>query len=493
MEPTIDHAVDTVNHHISHDARVPPLVFARMARGGKTTFLCELFDRLRAENKAVTLITLLNLTRRSDEIGRDTLLRLIALQLLPDMTYKEAVNIKVDEAALFQHIDATRDGRPWVLLIDELNNLGVPMDVASSNFLRKILDHKGYYVVFTSRVPLDMSVGVAGLANTYLVVSDRELLTVPMPTCTDVSVLSRMFGDREPALQVTPSEVAILLGIPSLIYDFKRHYEGSLVARFERQRITVQPDEHLNVIQSFLNEVVTGKQDPEQRSSRFYMFGQMPQEMRIQWPICYIACILDMPAFNLCLDMRGTVDRLAVHAERTESGLDWEIVVQVAILLQSLNAKVNKGRAAGPFDIVDDEQCDFVVTREFPVNVVTIEAANDFIENELAKREPGTILVATPKYAKFPDYDVIVAYKRQNGTVRKFGVQVKLGRTYPKQEVADCLEAAFLVRGCAPTANNTKGKWKYCGEGMVKELVGYSLAPLIPQAWPAVPAVDTYD
>lgn len=217
----------------------------------------------------------------------------------------------------------------------------------------------------------------------------------------------------------------------------------------------------------------------------------MPQEMHIQWPICYIACILDMPVFNLHLDVQGTVNRLAVHAEQNESGLDWAMVVHVAILLQCLYAKMLKG--SGPFNIVNYDQCQCVLTREFPVGVVTVEEANSYIENELAMCEPGTILVATPQYTRFPNYDVFVAFKRQNGTVRKVGVQCKLGRAYPKREVPDCLEAAFLVRGGEPTANNVNGKWKYCSEEAVEALVGSSLAPLIPQTWPAVPAVDAYD
>lgn len=130
-----------------------------MARGGKTTFLCELFDRLKADNNAVTLITLLNLVPRADENGRDTLLRLIALQLLPDLAPSHATNVQVDETALFAHIEETRKGRPWVLLIDELNNLQVPLDPLPSDLLRFILDRSGYFVVFTSHVPLALSVG----------------------------------------------------------------------------------------------------------------------------------------------------------------------------------------------------------------------------------------------------------------------------------------------------------------------------------------------
>jgi len=93
MEATLATAVGAVDDGLPRDERVAPLVFARLARGGKTTFLCELFDRLRAGNKAVTLITLLNLTRRADEDGRDTLLRLIALQLLPQLQFSAEVNV----------------------------------------------------------------------------------------------------------------------------------------------------------------------------------------------------------------------------------------------------------------------------------------------------------------------------------------------------------------------------------------------------------------
>ncbi len=86
MDASLVAAVGVVDRNLGCDERVSPLVFVRMARGGKTTFLCELFNnRLRADNKAVTLITLFNLNHREDENGQDILLRLIALQLIPSL------------------------------------------------------------------------------------------------------------------------------------------------------------------------------------------------------------------------------------------------------------------------------------------------------------------------------------------------------------------------------------------------------------------------
>ena len=40
---------------------------------------------------------------------------------------------------------------------------------------------------------------------------------------------------------------------------------------------------------------------------------------------------------------------LIVHATRTETGLDWELIVQCALLLHCINAKVNG--LGGPFGI----------------------------------------------------------------------------------------------------------------------------------------------
>lgn len=241
-----------------------------MVRGGKTTFLCELFNRLRADDKAVTLISLRNLPRRADESGRDTLLRLIALQLLPDMPFNEAVNVRVDEASLFEVIDATRGDMPWVLLIDDMNNLGVHADPFAADLLRRILDHIGYYVVCTSRVPLTGSLMEAGLANTCSVpVSDRAVRTVPLPICTEVSILNRMFSKCEPHVQVTPSEVSMYLGIPSLIYAIKRCDVESPVVQFAKQCIFVEREKAVGVLQSFIYEVLSGKQVVHGLSTRF--------------------------------------------------------------------------------------------------------------------------------------------------------------------------------------------------------------------------------
>jgi hypothetical protein len=54
------------------------------------------------------------------------------------------------------------------------------------------------------------------------------------------------------------------------------------------------------------------------------------------WPLCYVAPILEiLSARPIAKHIGKLIEQdLTVFAERTETGFDWEIIVQVAILLR---------------------------------------------------------------------------------------------------------------------------------------------------------------
>mmetsp|Transcript_11190 Transcript_11190/g.15423 ORF Transcript_11190/g.15423 Transcript_11190/m.15423 type:complete len:127 (+) Transcript_11190:432-812(+) len=76
---------------------------------------------------------------------------MIAVQL-GNYTPVQALNLVVDRDALDRHL-----GDGVVLLIDELNNLGVPLDTDARQLLREMfLDKAGRYLAFTSHFPVSV-------------------------------------------------------------------------------------------------------------------------------------------------------------------------------------------------------------------------------------------------------------------------------------------------------------------------------------------------
>ena len=184
---------------------------------------------------------------------------------------------------------------------------------------------------------------------------------------------------------------------------------------------------------------------------------------------------------------------LSVHATRTETGLDWELIVQFALLLRCVAAKVNG--LLGPFEICGLGCKPDIMCRTLVAECNSLLSAQSIITAEMLSLENATIAIYTPVYAKFPAFDGFVAY-HCNGHVRVFGYQCKLNRGYPKNDAPpDWPEKAFLLRGNAPRTDNRRRGWEYCSHDFIKsEVLGHSLAPLYPAAWKegAVPMDEAY-
>lgn len=86
---------------------------------------------------------------------------------------------------LLHHLqDIYNQGRTVVLLIDELDRLGRPID-AVSFLIKHSLDKQGRYLIFSSHSQFPMS---------CLSSSSRAKVSLPLPFCTDSSMLQN--GDR---------------------------------------------------------------------------------------------------------------------------------------------------------------------------------------------------------------------------------------------------------------------------------------------------------
>lgn len=488
--------------------RVKPLVYARLARGGKTTFLIYLFEALKEVRCAPILITFNgHFFRSPGESQLQALIRLLSVAMTdinPADSHNYSYRGKDD---LLEHIKKTADGLPVVLLIDELNSLsyGRPLDADASYFLKRyFLDRRGYYLVFTSHILLDLDEvilnrsvlgGGAYMQSTCNPPSPRLFLTVHQPLSTDKQVLREMSEECE---ALTPAEIAIYGGIPSLIYVSKgRGKVTTPTQRFVSQKISVEAHNELSVLQKFIKEVLTGRRihtDDDVR--QFDMFSSIRDDGLAWWPLCYISCILDLfPSVIGNIPFNDLVhDHLRVQATRTESGLDWELIVQSGLLLHCIDAKVNG--TGGPFDIVEWGVKPDVLCIALPAECVTLDGAQTAITARMGRLRRPTIAIVTFAYARFPDYDGLLAYRSVDGSsLRVIGFQCKLNRSYPKRDApGGWMEKSFLLRGNAPLTADQKRGWEYCSkETIISKVLGHSLSPLYPAHWPQSGATDEFD
>lgn len=330
--------------------RVMPLVNARLPGGGKTTFLMYLFDELRANGYAPVLISF---NAPFVIMPHETQLQALVRALCTAMTDVEPADSHrfsfPDEDALLEHITTTAGGCPVVLLIDELNILsgGMPLDAKASQFLKRyFLDKKGHYLVFTSHIPYTLD-------GAHIPANPWGYLTVHQPQSTDVSVLRVMSDDCE---AITPAQIAIYGGIPSLLFTLMSGRAISPSTQLRDQGISVEPAHEFHVLQKFISEVLTGRTNHRQLEVRqFDIFSSVDPGGFACWPLCYISCILRL--FPSVLTEKAVPfkklmdDHLIFFAGKTETGLDWDLIVQSALILRSIAAKVNG--TSGPFDIAE--------------------------------------------------------------------------------------------------------------------------------------------
>ena len=197
--------------------RKKPVILSRLSRGGKTTGLQKLFDRLHGaqlgDSRIRAMIVSFNpsshFLRRDGETQKQAILRVIAQQLV-DCSKHEAKRLEVDEAELHRYIG----DKPFLLLIDEINQLSAsqPLDPHTSRFLRNLFLRENRHLVMTTHVPLDLD-----LVNQM---SMRGHYSVQLPMSTDLDALRDMSNECS---ILTPLEAARYGGIPSLIYVVKTH------------------------------------------------------------------------------------------------------------------------------------------------------------------------------------------------------------------------------------------------------------------------------
>lgn len=471
------------------DYRCSPIVYPRLARGGKSTFLASLFRELKEDAQFVPVLISFNgncYVPRPGETARSAIVRAIA-SLLVDMPDDESIFIDCNERKLLEHIAETAKGKIVVLMIDELNQLGVPLEPAASNFLKKnFLDAKNRSLVFTTHLPINMEHQSKG--------NVRFPIIVPLPTSKDISLLKAMGPHCE---SLTPVEAAIYGYIPSLIYSLKRD-RSTFENRVRSAALSIptgRGEKKRQLVGAFVRQLLDGDMiAPDvdtpwmSKLRQFDIFGSIQETDRIQFCIGYIAAILDKLDFVGGTKFCEWLRVLLTHAKSVDSGKDWVIVVQFAVMLRCLEACLKEQLTFSPINLLNDaSEVEKLIVKQvsIPGDYSTADDAKVWLEKIASKTKLPTLLIATPSHSSFEVFDMLVCLHVPGKPLRAMGIQCKLGRGTPSTNsiVPAWIEQVYLFRGKAKKSETQEGKWTYFSKEDVETFLGYSLRPLLPDNW----------
>ena len=130
LDSCVDDCMQAVQDNLplvtkSTKPRVPPAMLSRCMRGGKTTMLFKVFDRLKKEEKLPIFISFNGdslVSKLDGEKVLDTMLRAIAVSLMKNKPAdkKDAERVRCSEKELKAYL---ADKQDVVLVVDELNVL----------------------------------------------------------------------------------------------------------------------------------------------------------------------------------------------------------------------------------------------------------------------------------------------------------------------------------------------------------------------------------
>jgi hypothetical protein len=400
-------------------------------------------------------------------------LRTIALQL-GEYTPEQSINLLVDREALDSHL-----GHNVVLLLDELNNLGVPLDNDASELLREMfLDRAGRFLVFSSHFPVSMDM----VPNSP---SMRGVFYVTMSRSSTLAELRNMSVECE---ALTEERAAWLGYIPSLIYSSIKYGCGlTPSSRFQQMYIAIKSDEKLDILQRFVRELISGQREPLV-AQYFGSFASVGANFQVSYPLCYVKeifkklCII--PAVSVLVNI---LDKLEDKLNSKHSGLAWECIVEVAIILRMLETHWYGWK--GPFMMVPEGTKPDLAFRTLPDECDTLENAKVRIDNMIAEYKSPTLFFVVSANARFPGVEGFIIYTSGclDSESTSLGFQTKTSDVKPRKDMNTSLinGGAVLIRGNAPAKSPKAPKfgWSYMTSSEVREFLGTSLLLALPREW----------
>jgi hypothetical protein len=283
--------------HPTGSFRKPSLGISRMGRGGKSTILYMLFKALKESNLNVNPVYITfngNFILRDGESQKQAILRLIASQLVTT-NLSDPIDLVCDERYLEKYI--AESGRPFILLIDDLNMLGCPLRSDAALLLRRMfLDPADRYLVFSTHLYLTVDSTVDALGKYIELPSPRELILANMPESFNITELRAISPDCR---DLTVEEAQYYGGIPSLIFCSKtKQRDISPDIRFKRfiNLVKVFTEPRL-YIERVINCLFTGNVIDEPEDVKllgvFATTSNYGKAIRARWPLVYISLIVN--------------------------------------------------------------------------------------------------------------------------------------------------------------------------------------------------------
>jgi molybdopterin-guanine dinucleotide biosynthesis protein len=184
MKKAVTQAKQLILDRINQTNCVDPLVYSAMSRGGKTTFLMSLRDELTASGYCPIVLSFnwsMHLYHNRGDSDKQKLIKALASRFMTTENLQLLnSSVAVNEKEILNHIERTRERKPVVLLIDELNALTREMSTEVRDFLiTEFLDKKGRYLVFTTH-------RVMGIDSKENKSSLRSFVSVASPKSNDL-------------------------------------------------------------------------------------------------------------------------------------------------------------------------------------------------------------------------------------------------------------------------------------------------------------------
>lgn len=454
--------------------RVPPLMLSRCMRGGKTTVLCAVFDRLQRDGHNPIWVSFNGTSgiRMADgETPHQTMTRAIAAALLKETSDNNAP-LQCEEETIHAYLK----GKKAVLLIDELNILLKPgvQDVSVGSFLRKeFLDPVSKYLVFTTHVPIGNAVveyiGAGGG-------SQRDVKLVDLPLSDNMAELRLL----DPAL--TDSMAAFFSCMPSLIYSVKvDSYEYK--QRFDSAIQNLGKDRTEQMQQAFVDEFLSGKrQRLEMRS--FDSLTMTPSIGEVRWVLCYAALMSEWLGLRA---ISKQLQNLHHAVQRSGSGDTWENILRIAISFRCVEATFKEAHLL--LGLPHGASVNKVFFLDVPQEIKAPEEAQEWRKNQKVAKVHPYLAVLNPVNAGFKLFDTITVYQNSaDEPPHVQGFQMKEGKTTVRADAPEGM-TGLLMRGKAPsfTTGSSKAGWTYPDEDMVRSFLGASLQTVYPGSWPKTP------
>eukprot|EP01041_Mallomonas_annulata_P012210 gene12210-25640_t len=235
------------------------------------------------------------------------------------------------------------------------------------------LDRRGRYLVFTCHYPVSVETDTV-MSSTFMgkSPSPRGLLTVDMPLIRTLSHLNELRNMSQKCLALTEERAAWLGYIPSLVFCSMNGTGITPSNRFRQSDIVVDRDQKLYVLKRFVDESLTGNRDPvvDQYYSAFQIVGK---------------------------DYKLERHLNSKH----HSGLEWECIVKVAIILQMLCA--HWFGDGGPFNMVPSGIKPALAFHTLSEECVTVEEASRYMAHIVADYSIPTLIYVDSENETFPD------------------------------------------------------------------------------------------